>query len=169
LVNSVKVICEVADLGKDKYPDVCLGLFLDAEAACTMYASVVTPECRKNLHAFEESMEAAAYGHTAKEYKQLFRHYRFLQRVEALTLAACLVSDFESVDNVVTKLSTIKDFLESTQGSAVWEPTHWEMVWQATSIAYQLAVDTSMALMVARLGQPRHGEAATMTDGILSL
>lgn len=39
----LQVICEVADLGKDKYPDVCLGLFLDAEAACTMYASVVTP------------------------------------------------------------------------------------------------------------------------------
>jgi hypothetical protein len=163
LMNSVKNICEVAELGKEKYPEVCNRLLEEGLAVSVKYASILTPECKQKLDAFEDGIEAAAYGNSAREYKQLYQHYKFLQRAEALALAACFMGDGDSLDNLVTKMSNIKTFLEKTQNSTVWEPLHFQVVSNAAKHAFQMAVDTSLAINVARMGQPKYGDHSDAT------
>ena len=70
-------ICEVAELGKEKYPEVCNRLLEEGLAVSVKYASILTPECKQKLDAFEDGIEAAAYGNSAREYKQLYQHYKY--------------------------------------------------------------------------------------------
>ena len=67
----------MAELGKDKYPDVCIKLLKDGLAASVQYAGIVTPACKQFMTAFEDGMELAAYSTSAREYKQLYQHYKY--------------------------------------------------------------------------------------------
>eukprot|EP00995_Heteronema_vittatum_P008147 NODE_331_length_1467_cov_872.569111_g242_i0.p2 GENE.NODE_331_length_1467_cov_872.569111_g242_i0~~NODE_331_length_1467_cov_872.569111_g242_i0.p2 ORF type:complete len:201 (-),score=39.14 NODE_331_length_1467_cov_872.569111_g242_i0:791-1393(-) len=141
LLNTVTSIIDVAEIGRDKHPELCTTLLRDGNSTYEQFSSVATPQCRSRHQAFAKELEDACDAVSARTLQQ---HYKFLQRFDELAVAACLMNDQVTMDNLTIKLGNMKTTLHNIEHTV--DRRHWQVVWDGTCAAFQMAVDASLAL-----------------------